>query len=131
MIETTLSKGDFLLILKVNPLLLIDKLITYGGRSYRILDVSLGGDHFLIEIPSTARSWVLANGVGDPVVIEDYPLRSTKFTASSLNSSIETLYKLLGQPGSEQTKCLFEIVEALNKEMLELKFKIEEIQSKE
>lgn len=38
------------------------------------------------------------------------------------------LEKSVGQPGSEQTKPLFEIVKALNREVLELKFKIEEIE---
>lgn len=44
---------------------------------------------------------------------------------------IKTLEKRVGQPGSEQSKPLFEIVEALNRELLELRLKIEELELKE
>ena len=52
---------------------------------------------------------------------------STSLTAAD-DIRLRTLEKFVGQPGSERTKCLFEIVEALNKEVLELKFKIEEME---
>lgn len=44
---------------------------------------------------------------------------------------IRNLEKYVGQPGSEQSKPLFEIVAALNKELLELRLKIEEMELKE
>lgn len=44
---------------------------------------------------------------------------------------IRNLEKSVGQPDSEQSKPLFEIVAALNKEMLDLKLKIEEMELKE
>jgi hypothetical protein len=132
MIDPVLEKQDFLLILKVNPPLLIGKTITYRDhyreRNVKILDVSLGGDYFLIETPSTARIWVMANSVGDTVVVEAYPRISAVFTASSVNGSIETLFKMMGQPATEQTKPLFEIMRNLNKELFELKSKIREME---
>ena len=44
---------------------------------------------------------------------------------------IRNLEKSVGQPGSEHSKSLFEIVAALNKEVLDLKLKIEEMELKE
>lgn len=41
------------------------------------------------------------------------------------------LEKLVGQPDSDQSKPLFDIVAALNKEMLELKLKLEKLESQE
>ncbi len=40
------------------------------------------------------------------------------------------LLKYVGQPTSQQSKSLFEIVTALNKELLELKLKINEMELK-
>ncbi len=56
---------------------------------------------------------------------------SRPFTAASVTKSIETLENRVGQPSSEHPKSLFEIVEALNRELLELRLKIEELESKE
>ena len=79
-----------------------------------------------------ASSYSIRSGVGDTVIIDLDDLSGNKrFTVISITSNIDTLEKLVGHHGSEQTKPLFEIVEALNHEILELKFKIEEIKSKE
>ena len=44
---------------------------------------------------------------------------------------IRNLEKSVGQPDTEQSKSLFDIAAALNKEVLELKLKIEEMELKE
>lgn len=44
---------------------------------------------------------------------------------------IQNLEKLVGQHGSEESKSLFEIVAGLNKELLELRLKIEYLELKE
>lgn len=44
---------------------------------------------------------------------------------------IRNLEKSVGQPDSEHSKSLFEIVAALNKELLEFRLKIEEMELKE
>lgn len=44
---------------------------------------------------------------------------------------IRNLEKYVGQPDSEHPKSLFEIVTALNKELLELRLKINEMELKE
>jgi len=127
----SVEKESFLLLLKVRPGLLIGKEIIYKEKTVKILDVSVGGDFMFLESISTSRSWEPVDGLGDTVIVDvdDFPVtKNNRFTVVSLTSNIDTLEKLIGQPGSEQTKCLFEIVEALNKEVLELKFKIREIE---
>ncbi len=49
----------------------------------------------------------------------------------SIEKRVETLENRVGQPGSEHPKPLFEIVAALNKDVFELRLKIEELESKE
>lgn len=44
---------------------------------------------------------------------------------------LDMLEKLVGQPTDERTKPLFDIVAALNKEVMELRLKIEEKELKE
>jgi len=42
---------------------------------------------------------------------------------------LDRLEKLVGQPANERTRPLFDIVAALNKEIMELRLKIEEMES--
>ena len=49
----------------------------------------------------------------------------------SINERLARIEKLIGQPSSENSKSLFEILGALNKEVLELRLKIEEMKLKE
>lgn len=50
-------------------------------------------------------------------------------TGDKMND-IEEIRNLIGQPSSEQTKPLFEIVENLNKEILELRLELSNLKSK-
>lgn len=124
----TIDKRTFLEVLKIKPQSVIGKEIIYSVKPVRILDVSIGGDRLLLESSSTERTWVLASGVDDNVIIDTFrDVRNAKpFTVLSLTQSIKALEELVGQPGSRHPKPLFEIVEALNKELLELRLKIEE-----
>lgn len=45
--------------------------------------------------------------------------------------SVDMLEQIVGQSPDEHTKPLFEIVEALNKELLELKLRVEKLESEE
>lgn len=124
---------SFLLLLRVRPKMLLDMQIIYKGKTVRILDISVSGDYIFIERVTSVNAWVLASSLENPVIVDSLNDTSpaVKFTIKSISTLFDSLNNRIGQPGSEQTKCLFEIVETLNKEVLELKFKIEEIQSKE
>lgn len=128
------DKESFLLLLRVRPQWLIGKQIIYDEKTVSILDISVSGDYLHLEGSSAATEWVPASSLGDSIVIDMiYPKdtgNSRPFTAASLTNSIETLENRVGQPGSEQPKPLFEIVASLNKEVFELRQKIEEIESK-
>lgn len=124
------DKESFLLLLKVRPKCLLGKQIIYNGRTVGIVDISVSGDYLHLEGSSPATEWVPATSLGDSIVIDmiDFPKdfgNSRPFTAASLTNSIETLENHVGQPGSEHPKPLFEIVASLNKEVFELRQKIE------
>lgn len=85
------------------------------------------------EIKKDISSWVPASKLGNSIVVDNLPsdTREEPFTVLSITRWIGSLQKLVGQPDSEQTKPLFEIVEALNKELLELRLKVEKLESAE
>ena len=130
------DKDSFLLLLKLRPQWLIGKQITYDKKTVGILDISMSGDYLHLESSSPGTEWVPASSIGDSVIIDiiDFPMdtgNSGPFTVHSITRQIESLEKRVGQPDSDQSKPLFEIVVALNKEVLELKLKIEEKELKE
>lgn len=129
------DKDSFLLLLKLRPQWLIGKQITYHGKTVGIVDISVSGDYLHLESSSSATEWVPASSLGDSVVVDiiDFPMDTGKghFTVLSITRWIESLEKSVGQPDIEQSKSLFEIVAALNKEVLDLKLKIEEMELKE
>jgi hypothetical protein len=129
----SLDKDSFLLLLKLRPQWLIAKQIIYDGKTVGILDISMSGDYLHLEGTSTATEWVPASSLGDSVIIDNLPMdyRDGPFTVLSITRQIESLENRVGQPGSEPSKSLFEIVAALNTELLELKLKIEEMELKE
>lgn len=129
------DKESFLLLLRVRPQWLIGKQIIYDKQTVNILDISVSGDYLHLESSGVSTKWVPASSLGDSIVIDmiNFPNdtgNSRPFTAASLTNSIETLENRVGQPGSEHPKPLFEIVEAINKEVFELRQKIEEIELK-
>ncbi len=80
---------------------------------------------------TTTREWVPVSCLGESVIV-DFPediWKSRLFTVNSVTKSMETLEKLVGHPSGEHTKPLFEIVAALNKEVMELRLKIEKMES--
>lgn len=126
----SIEKESFLLLLKFKPQLQIGKQIIYDDETVNILDVSIGGDYLLLEDPGIRIRWVSTSKLGDRVVIDtNNPAENNRssdiFTVKLITTQIETLEKHVGQPGSEQSKSLFDIVAALNKELLELRLKIE------
>ena len=130
------DKESFLLLLKLRPQWLIGKQIIYDGKTVGIIDISMSGDYLHLESSKPGTEWVPATSLGDSVIIDivDFPMdtgNSGPFTVHSITRQIESLEKSVGQPGSESSKSLFEIVAALNKEMLDLKLKIEEKELKE
>lgn len=125
----TFTKEEFLWLVRVRPLRLIGKEIIYKDRSAKIIDITVSGDYLFLEYISTRKVWEPVGGVGESVTVDEveFPADAGKpFTVASLTSSLGTLEKLVGQPGSASVKSLFEIVEALNKDMLGLKLKFEE-----
>jgi len=56
-------------------------------------------------------------------------LELAKSGAARLGECPDRLEKLVGQPANERTRPLFDIVAALNKEIMELRLKIEEMES--
>ena len=132
----SLDKDSFLLLLKLRPQWLMGKQITYDGKTAGIVDISVSGDYLDLEYSGApATEWVPASSLGDSIGVDifDFPTDTGKgpFTVLSITRWIESLQKYVGQPDSEQSKPLFEIVEALNKEMLHLKLKFEEMELKE
>lgn len=127
------DKESFLLLLKLRPQWLMGKQIIYDGKSVAILDISVSGDYLHLESSSSATEWVQASKLGNSIVVDNLPMdtREEPFTVLSITRWIGSLEKYVGQPDSEQTKPLFEIVEALNKELLELKMKVEKLESEE
>ncbi len=129
----TISKDTFLKILKFRPLWLIGKQIVYDGHPQRI--VSISGDQIFIDKGTLGKEWFPADSVEDTVVIDTASLTEMNnvkpFSVSTITQSIETLEKPVGQPDSETSKSLFEIVAALKKELLELRLKIDEMELKE
>lgn len=127
------GKESFLLLLKLRPQWLMGKQIIYDGKSVGIIDISVSGDYLHLESLSMATEWVPANKLGNSIVVDNLPsdTREEPFTVLSITRWIDTLEKYVGQPGSEQTKPLFEIVAALNKELLELRIKVEKSESGE
>lgn len=132
----SLDKESFLLLLKLRPQWLIGKQIIYDGKTAGIVDISVSGDYLHLEnSDAPATEWVPVSSIGDSVVIDiiDFSMDTGKdpFTVLSITRWIESLEKSVGQPDSEQSKPLFEIVAALNKELLDLKLKFEEMELKE
>ena len=127
------DKESFLLLLKLRPQWLMGKQIIYDGKSVGIVDISVSGDYLHLESSSSATEWVPASKLGNSIVVDNLPTdtREDLFTVLSITRWIESLEKSVGQPGSEHSKSLFEIVAALNKEMLDLKLKFEEMELKE
>ena len=104
----SLTKEMFTLLIRIKPQILIGKEIIYQEKVKKILDISVSGDFMLLESISTTRSWELVDGVGDTVILDMDDLSGNKrFTVVSITSTINTLEKLVGHPGSEQTKPLF------------------------
>lgn len=137
----TLNKEQFHELLQIRPQSIIGKRILYYRKQKEadINDVSLGGDYILLEDGERPDCfWVPAdsmfiNGSVEYPLIEIHDTKSAhkpgeEFTVESL--CFHT-YRIIGQPSSEQEKPLFKTVEALNKEMLELKFEIENLKKKE
>lgn len=130
----SIDKESFLLLLKVRPKCLFGKQIIYNKQTVGIVDISVSGDYLHIEVNSfQSTKWVPASSLDDHVIVDipGIPIGTEMFTVASLTKSIETLENHVGQPGSEQTKPLFEIVAALNREVFELRQKIDEIELKE
>lgn len=129
----SLDKESFLLLLKIRPQWLMGKQITYDGKTVGIIDISVSGDYLHLERSSSATSWVPASSLGDSIVVDNLPMdtREEPFTVLSITRWIESLQKYVGQPDSEHPKPLFEIVEALNKEVLELRLRVEKLESEE
>lgn len=127
----TVSKDTFLQILKSRPQWLTGKQIIYDGQLQKIDNVSVSGDYIFIDKGTLGKGWFPANSVEDTVVIDaafTVDIVDVKpFSVLTLAQSIETLEKLVGRPDSETSKSLFEIVAALNRELLELRLKVEEI----
>jgi len=127
----SLDKESFLLLLKLRPQWLMGRQIIYDGKTVGILDISVSGDYLHLENSDTpATEWVPVSSIGDSVVIDiiDFSMDTGKdpFTVLSITRWIESLEKSVGQPDSEQSKSLFEIVAALNKEMLALNLKFKD-----
>jgi len=127
------DKESFLLLLKLRPQWFMGKKITYNNKIVGIVDISVSGDYLHLETSSSATSWVPASSLGDNIVIDSLSMDSSAdpFTVLSITRWIESLEKYVGQPDSEQSKPLFEIVEALNKDLLELRLKVEKLESEE
>lgn len=124
----TYKKGQFLWLLRVRPQWLIGKEIIYKERTAKIIDISVSGDYFFLEYPSSRAVWEPVNEVDESVTVDtvEFPADAGKpFTVASLTSSIDALEKLVGQPGSASVKPLYEVVEALNKDLTEFKLKFE------
>lgn len=131
----TVSRDIFLKILKFRPQHLIGTQIIYDKIPQRIYDVSMCGDYIFIDKGTMGKEWFLADSVEDTVVIDTVnpmDIEDIKFfSLSTITKRIEMLENRVGQPDSKQSKPLFEIVTALNKELLELKLKINEMEAKE
>lgn len=127
------DKESFLLLLKLRPQWLMGKQIIYDGKSVGIVDISVSGDYLHLETLSSATSWVPASSLGDSIVVDSLFMdtREEPFTVLSITRWIDSLEKYVGQPDSDQSKPLFEIVSALNKELLELRMKVEKLESEE
>lgn len=129
------DKDSFLLLLKLRPQGLIGRQIIYNRETVEILDISVSGDYLRLVDSSSVTKWVPASSLGDRIVVDivDLSMDTGKvtFTVLSITRWIGSLEKSVGQPDSEQSKSLFEIVTALNKELLELKLKIKEMELKE
>lgn len=130
-----ISKQMFIELLKFKPHSLIGSQIIYDNRPQIIHDVSLSGDRIFLEKGVLGNGWFPADSVGEEVVIEKdvrQAARNAKlFTVAAVTKDIESILNRIGQPESETSKSLFEIVTALNKEVLELRLKIEEMELKE
>lgn len=124
------DKKTFILLLKVSPSCLLGRDIIYNNSTVKIIDISMDGENLFIEYSSFRRNWVHTDGLDATVVIDilEIPTTNDNFTVGTISKEIETLKAFVGQPGSEPTKPLYEIVAALNKELLELKLKIEEME---
>ena len=127
------NKESFLLMLKFRPHLLIGKQIIYDKRTVKILDISVSGDYLCLEKESTSIEWKPASSLEDSVIVDitGFPNASKSFTVASVLGRIEAVENHIGHPSTEQSKPLFEIVAALNKELLELRLKIEDMEVKE
>ena len=130
----TVSKYIFKEIAKFRPQWLIGKQIIYDTVTEQIYDVSISGDYIFIDNKNKGKGWVRADRVNDPVIIDTADIKDVHdakfFSVSTITKSIENLENSVGHPDSEQSKSLFEIVTALNKELLELKLKINEMELK-
>ncbi len=127
------DKESFLLLLKLRPQWLLGRQIAYDGKTVGIVDISVSGDYLHLESSSQATEWVPAKNLGNNIVVDNLPMdtKEEPFTVLSITRWIESLEKSVGQPDTEQSKSLFEIVAALNKELLELRLKIDEKELKE
>lgn len=131
-----MDKESFLLLLKLRPGLLLGREIIHNKNPHEILDISMSGDYLYLKGIAEYPEWVLASKLGEGIVIDELAFftsgdKSGRFTVASLTEQIETLEKHVGQPSSDQSKPLFDIVAALNKELLELRLKFENMESKE
>jgi hypothetical protein len=126
----TISKEVFLKWAKFKPLSLIGTEIIFKTNPCKICDISVSGDSIFIKHPILKTSeWCSVNDVDDIVVInkpEDKPYhRVETFTFGNLNRHIEKLDRYVGRPTDDNIKSLFEQVDSLNKEVLELRLKID------
>lgn len=124
--DINLTKIEFWRYIVISPERVIGKKILYQGNQAVILDVSFGGDFILLEAPNKSKvEWVLISNIGNSITLDiDTTTDPDSFT-------VQTYLKRIGPPSSEQTKPLFEIVENLNKQILELRMEISNLKTKE
>lgn len=124
------AKENFLGIIKINPKYLLGKQIIYEYKTAKILDITIDGGLLLIEYISRQRNWITASSLDSTVVVDtiDTPTVADSFTIGTVSKDISLLKEYVGNPGSEPIKPLYDIVAVLNKELLELKLKIEEME---
>lgn len=132
----TVSKETFLRVLKFRPQSLIGKEIIYDKCAQKIHDISLSGDYIYLDKGRVGKEWFPADSIDDPVVIDEIDLswwdKGKIFTVKTVTEDIETLKKLIGQPlNGDHSLSLFEIVDAQNKRIAELRQYIDAMEQKE
>lgn len=134
------TKEKFLWLVRVRPKLLMGREIIYQKKPAKILDIAVTGDYFLLEYGPSRRSWEPVDAVDECVATEgiQFPADAGKpFTVATITESMSRMESLVGTPGGEHPKPLFETVETLNKDLIELrlndlmdiKSKIKELES--